>query len=66
MINRLMENQEGDQFKDTYRMMQPEKINQEGLDFLLQFEVRHINFQSTADGKTVLQFVSGLLLIKEK
>lgn len=66
MINRLMENREKDQFKDTYRMMQPEKINEEGLDFSLQFEVRHINFQSTGDGKTVLQFVSGLLLIKEK
>jgi hypothetical protein len=65
-VNRLIENHGEDQFKGSYAMVQPEIINREGLDLLLKFEIRQINFQSTSEGKMRLQFISGFLLIKEK
>ena len=66
IINRLIENQGDNPFKESYAMTQPEIINRDGLGFLLQFQVRQINFHSTAEGTMQLQFVSGYLLIKEK
>lgn len=66
MVKGLIERQGEDHFKDSYAMVQPEIINREGLDLLLKFEIRHINFQHVKEGKMRLQFISGFLLIKEK
>ena len=64
-MDKLMASQAKEPFKGN-PMSQPEIINQEGLDFILEFEIHHLNFQEIGEGRRRLQFVSGYLLIREK
>jgi hypothetical protein len=66
LMDKLIANRQGEQFKDTYPLAQPEVITQEGLRFIQKFEIHRLNFQDMGEGQRRLQFVSGFLLIKEK
>ena len=65
-MDKLMASQAKEPFISDYPMSQPEIISQEGLDFILEFEIHHLNFQEIREGQRRLQFVSGFLLIRHK